>query len=193
MGRALTGKCEKEFDKLFNNINNWGASGAIKHKRLVQKLCKMVFKKQGYKNQKDVMRDGLTYHGNDHQEVIEQLFKINNILPNMCERGSKFDDEDFHRNSNVVTLHEKARVECIKRGGRNLRDEDGVLDLLEEIQDGIEAEMQLKHSNRYRNNNNFKNNDDAYTRNNDGHNKNMCRKEGPQSRMDQLPQQPQFK
>ena len=124
------------------------------------------------------MRDGLTYQGNGHREAIEQLFEINDILPNMCEGGSKFDDEDFHRNIIVATLHEKARVEYIKRGGRNLRDEDGVLDLLEEIQDGIEAEMQLKHSNRYRNNNNFKNNDDANTRNKDGHNKNMCRKKG---------------
>ena len=47
VGRALTGKCEKEFNKLFNEINNWGAGGANKHKTLVQKLCKKVFKKQG--------------------------------------------------------------------------------------------------------------------------------------------------
>ena len=45
MGRASTGKCEKEFDKMFNDINNWGASGVNKYKRLVQKLCKKVFKK----------------------------------------------------------------------------------------------------------------------------------------------------
>ena len=43
------------------------------------------------------------------------------------------------RNIITNTLHEKARMEFIKRGGRNLiRDEDNVLDLLEEIQDGIE-------------------------------------------------------
>ena len=66
----------------------------------------------------------------------------------MCEGGSKFDVKDFHRNIITQTLHEKARVEFIKSGGRNLRNEDGVLDLLEEIQDGIEAEMQLKHANR---------------------------------------------
>ena len=33
--RALAGKREKEFDKLLNKINNWGAGGANKHKRLV--------------------------------------------------------------------------------------------------------------------------------------------------------------
>ena len=33
--RALTGKREKEFNKLFNEINNWRAGGANKHKRLV--------------------------------------------------------------------------------------------------------------------------------------------------------------
>ena len=56
------------------------------------------------------------------------------------------------------------RVKYIKRGGRNLRDEDGVLDLLEEIQDRIEAKMWLKHANRHHSNNNFKNNDDVNTR-----------------------------
>ena len=67
----------------------------------------------------------------------------------MCKGGSKFDDKDFHCNIIVATLHKKARIEFIKRDGRNLRDEDGTLDLLEEIQDKIEAEIQLKHSNRH--------------------------------------------
>ena len=79
------------------------------------------------------MRDGLTYQGNDHREAIEKLFEIKDILPNMCKGGSKFDAEDFHRNIIVAALHEKARVEYIKRGGRNLCDKDGVLDFLEEI------------------------------------------------------------
>ena len=145
MGRALTGKCKKEFNKLFNEINNWGAGGANKHKRLVQKLYKKVFKKRGYGNQKDAIRDGLTYQDNDRREAIEKLFKINDILPPMCKGGSKFDAKDFHRNIIAATLHEKAHVKYVKRGGRNLRDEDedSVLDLLEEIEDGIEAEMQL--------------------------------------------------
>ena len=72
------------------------------------------------------MRGGLTYQGNDHREAIEQLFKINDILPHTCEGGSKFDPEDFHRNIIATTLHEKARDEYIKRGRCNLRDEDVV-------------------------------------------------------------------
>ena len=75
------------------------------------------------------MRDGLTYQRNNHQEAIEQLFEINKILPNMCEGGSKFDAENFHRNIITKTLHEheKARVEFVKRGGRNLLNEEDVL------------------------------------------------------------------
>ena len=96
----------------------------------------------------------------------------------MCKGGNKFDVKDFQRNIITQTLHKKARVKLIKRGGRNLRDEEGVLDL-EEIQDGIDAEMQLKHGNSCHTSNNFKNNnDDASTHNNDGHNKNICRKKG---------------
>ena len=57
----------------------------------------------------------------------------------MCEGGSKFDAEDFHRNIIAATLHEKAHVDFIKRGGRKLCDADDVLDLLEKIQDRIET------------------------------------------------------
>ena len=111
----------------------------------------------------------------------------------MCEGGSKFDAKDFHRNIIVATLHEKTCVEYIKRGGRNLRDEDDVLDLLEEIQDGIDAEMQLKHANRHRSNNNFKNNDDTNTRNINGHNKNMCRKKDHNHEWSKCPNNPNSK
>ena len=83
------------------------------------------------------MRDGLTYQGIDHREAIKRLFEINDILLNMCEGGSKFDVKDFHRNIVTQTLHEKAHTKVVKRGSRNLRDGDDVLDLLEEIQDGI--------------------------------------------------------
>ena len=50
------------------------------------------------------------------------------------------------------------------------------IDLLEEIQDRIEAEMQIKYTNRRRNNNNFKNNDNASIHDNGDNNKNWCRK-----------------
>ena len=85
MSRALTEKCEKQLDGLINNTNNWGQNGAHKHKKIVQELCRKVFKKREYENQKDTMRDGLPYQGDDHREAIDQLFEINEILPNMCK------------------------------------------------------------------------------------------------------------
>ena len=63
------------------------------------------------------MRDGLTYKGHDHREAIIQLFEIHDILPNLAEGGTKFDDEDFFRNIVVKTLKPRARVDCVKRGG----------------------------------------------------------------------------
>ena len=139
------------------------------------------------------MCDGLTYQGNNHHEAIEQLFEINEILPNMCEGGSKFDAKDFHCNIITHTLHEKARVEFIKRGGRNLRHEDNVLDLLEEIQERIGAEMQIKNANRHRNNNNFKNNDDASAHDNGEKNNNWCRKKGHNHLWSNCPDNPNSK
>ena len=47
--------------------------------------------------------------------------------------------------------------------------------------------MQLKRSNRYRNSNNFKNNDGANTCNNDGRNNNMCRKKGNNQEWSECP------
>ena len=169
-------------------INNWG--GANEHKRLVQKLCEKVFKKRGYENQKDATRDGLTFQGNNRHEAIEQLFEINEILPSVCKGGSKFDVEDFHRSILTQTLHKKARVEFVKQGRHDLRDEGDVPDLLEEIQDGIEAEMQIKHANRRHNNNNFKKNDDASARDNDSNNKNWCRKKGHNHKWKNCPDNP---
>ena len=146
----------KKVDKIFNDINNRGVGGANKHKRLVQKLCEKVFKKRGYENQKEAMRDDLTYQGNDHREAIERLFKIT-ISYLICAKEEASSTPKTSIAAFITsTLHEKARVEFIKRSGRNPRDEDDVLDLLKEIQDGIEAEMQLKYANRHRNNNNFK-------------------------------------
>ena len=96
----------------------------------------------------------------------------------MCEGRSKFDAEIFYRNIIVATLHEKARVEFIKRGGHNPRNKDDALDLLEETRDGIEPKMQIKHTNRRRISNNFKNNGDTRKHDNGGNNKNWCRKKG---------------
>ena len=58
-------------------------------------------------------------------------------------------------------------MKFIKRERHNLRDEDNVVYLLDKIQEGIEAKMQIKHANMRRNNNNFKNNEHASTHDND--------------------------
>ena len=40
-------------------------------------------------------------------------------------------------------LKRNARVKYAKRGDKNLRDENGVLDLLEEIQEGVQLEIEV--------------------------------------------------
>ena len=120
------------------------------------------------------MRDGLTYQGNNHREAIEQLFEINNILPNMCKGGSKFDVEDFHRNIVTQTLHEKARAEFIKRGGLTSATRTTSWTSQSKYKKELRGEWKLStYSNKRCNNNNFKNNDDASSQNNnDDRNKN---------------------
>ena len=54
-----------------------------------------------------------------------------------------FGDEDFYRNIIVETLKLKARVEYVKREDKNLRTQDEVLDIMEEIQESIELEIEV--------------------------------------------------
>ena len=87
-----------------------------------------------------------------------------------------------------------ARVEYIKPGVRNLRNEDKVLDLLEEMQAGIETETEIKHSNKCRNNNNFRFNDDTSTRNdNNNRDNNWCRKKDHNHLWKSCPDNPELK
>ena len=64
-----------------------------------QQLWEKIFKKKAYENQNDAMREGLTYKGHDHRKAIVQLFELHEILPNLAEGGTKFDDEDFFKTS----------------------------------------------------------------------------------------------
>ena len=66
----------------------------------------------------------IKYKGHDHQDAIEQLFEIREIVLNLSEGGKKNDDKYLYRNIVIKTLKSKALVECVKRGGNNLRDQD---------------------------------------------------------------------
>ena len=48
ISRALTGRCQREFNTLVKAVTNWRANGTNKHKRLVQQLCEKIFKKKAY-------------------------------------------------------------------------------------------------------------------------------------------------
>ena len=61
------------------------------------------------------------------------MFEIHDILPNLAEGGRKFDNKDFYPNIIVQTLKPRARVDYVKREGKNLCTQDKVLDLLEWI------------------------------------------------------------
>ena len=54
----------------------------------------------------------------------------------------------------MKTLKPRARVDYVKRGGKNLRDQDDVLDLLEEVMEGIDVEIEVDTDAKQRRNNN---------------------------------------
>ena len=97
------------------------------------------------------------YKGHDHQEAIEQLFEIHEIVLNLSKGGKKFDGEYLYRNIVVKTFKSKARVEYVKWGGNNLCDQDNALDLLGNFHEEIELEVQVSNDQkRYRGNDNGK-------------------------------------
>ena len=93
----------------------------------------------------------------------------------MCKSASKLDDKDFCCNIIPTTLKPTARVEYIKKGGKNLREQDEILDMLEEVTEGIEAELELKNLQKQRCSHNQNGDSKRTPQNNDDKDGNWCR------------------
>ena len=100
-GRALQGKCEEQWDDLFDAEAHWGTGNArdqeIKFRRMVQKHTRVVLGKNALDDQKDAMEAGLKYEGHDHKAMAERAYRINDQLELFSQEATKFDEKDMVR------------------------------------------------------------------------------------------------
>ena len=64
----------------------------------------------------------------------------------LSEDATKFEDEEFYRVIIPAMLKPTICVDYIKAGGKDLRDEDEVLDSIQMLSEGLDTEFELKNS-----------------------------------------------
>ena len=69
----------------------------------------------------------LTYEGHDHFSVAERLFRINDQLEYLGTDVEKFSEKEMARKVVPKTLHPAARLEYIRRGGKDLTSKQEIL------------------------------------------------------------------
>jgi len=88
--RAMYGECKEYWKDLLNDIRDWGANGASKHKRMCQRLCQSELGERVYLDQRAAMRAGLDYKGHDHEKAVKRIYTINNLMVYLAENATKF-------------------------------------------------------------------------------------------------------
>ena len=103
----------------------------------------------------------LTYEGHDHFMAIERLLKINKDMVVLGPNVESFSVREMARKIVPKTLKDNARLEYIKKGGKELQNEDDILETVQEVQDYLNAEHEVSRGRQNpRNNNNDSRNQD---------------------------------
>ena len=128
-GQAISGRAVEPWsDKVKNARAIWAmttTADAIKahFKRLVQAFGKQYFGRKVAEDQKDAVEYGeLTYEGHCHFSVAKRLFRINDQL-----KYEKLSDKAMTKKMIATTLHPVARLEYIRRGGKELTTKQAIL------------------------------------------------------------------
>ena len=140
----MYGECKEYWKDLLNDIRDWGANGASKHKRMCQRLCQSELGERVYLDQRAAMRAGLDYKGHDHEKAVKRIYTINNLMVYLAENATKFSAEELCRDIIPACLKPRARVEYVKCGGEELREKPDVISLVRTISRGIECEIEVE-------------------------------------------------
>ena len=145
--RAMYGECKESWSDLVDDIRNWGANGANKHRAMCQKVCQSELGERVFLDQRTAMRAGqLHYQGHDHEKAVKRLYTLNNLMEYLAENATKFSPEEMCRDIIPACLKPRARVEYIKNGGEELVEKRDVISLVRTISRGIECEIEVQGS-----------------------------------------------
>ena len=142
--RAMYGECKEAWSDLVDDVRNWGANGANKHKTMCQKICQSELGERVFLDQRAAMRAGLSYQGHDHERAVKRLYTLNNLMEYLAENATKFSPEEMCRDIIPACLKPRARVEYVKNGGEDLVAKGDVIALIRTISRGIECEIDVQ-------------------------------------------------
>ena len=125
---------------------------------MCQKLCKKKLGKHYLVNQKDVMEAGLPYEGHNHETMVERLFQINGDLGLFGEDAEPYSIRDMARKIIPKNLKPMARLKYIDKGGKELRDKQDILDMMETITEFLEEENEMSQQRKNQDKSNHSNN-----------------------------------
>jgi len=142
--RAMYGECEEAWSDLVDDVRNWGANGANKHKAMCQKICQSELGERVFLDQRAAMRAGLSYQGHDHERAVKRLYTLNNLMEYLAENATKFSPEEMCRDIIPACLKPRARVEYVKNSGKDLVEKRDIISLIWTISRGIECEIEVQ-------------------------------------------------
>ena len=132
----------------------------------MQKSIQKILAKQIAENQVDEMRACNIggYEGHDHETVVERVLKINSQLTLLSEDAEKVTMKEMARS---IIPKPDARLKWIEKDGKELTDEDDMIELAGKICDLLQAKHETDRKSKHKSNRN-KNNDDRNQNQNRG-------------------------
>mmetsp|Transcript_43315 Transcript_43315/g.77844 ORF Transcript_43315/g.77844 Transcript_43315/m.77844 type:complete len:694 (-) Transcript_43315:365-2446(-) len=158
-GRCLIGSCETEWNKLVEPIRDWDTTQIKpKIKKLLQKHAMKVLGRKAFDNQQDAMEAGMVKPKSMSLSAsIERLYTINEDMKMMTENGESYSDAVMAKKIIYKALIGSARVEYVKKGGRNKTDKEDILEIMEDIEEALEVEREVEAEARQYSRNNHEN------------------------------------
>ena len=151
-----------EYLEAWDDITKWERKwnpGDQKKKftTMCKTLCKTKLGNHALNNQKEAMEAGLDYDGHNHGILVERHFQINSDLDLFGEDAKGYSLRDMARKIIPKNLKPSAKLKYIDKGGKELRDKQDILDMMETITEVLEVEHDISRERNNRDKSNHSN------------------------------------
>ena len=182
-GRCLIGSCEEEWNTLTEAVANWNhANIKARTKKLLQKHAMVVIGRKAYEQQQDAMEEGMRKpKGMSLTAQVKRLYRINEDMLMLTEDGESYSQSQMAKKIIYKSLTGSARVEYVKKGGKNKNSKADILKIFEEIEGALDVEREVEAEARNSNRNDNRNgggNGDGNGNGNGNNNRNVNRNNG---------------
>ena len=146
-GRALKGRIARYWSDIVEGTTNHSrgdsATQQAKFLKLIKKVNVKYFGKDAADDQKTAMLRGeLRCNDQDYEKIAERLFEINKDLELLSDDIEKFSIREMAKLIIPENLKYQAKLKFVDKGGKNLRDEEEIIDLCRDIKEVLSIERQ---------------------------------------------------